>query len=140
MSQEENEIDEETEEGARSFAHVVLTLCEGDLNTAASQELHDMLLHLRSEAVARNKTVKGEFTLKFVVEVTEDDVVGIAHSIKVKVPEPKRRTAHMWLSPGGNLTPENPRQQMLPGLREVPAGPKTAAREVAPARMTVKEV
>lgn len=140
MSKHHEELDEEIAEGPRSFAHQIATLCEGEVNIACSQELHDLLLHLRHEAQARRKNVKGELTLKLVLEVRDDDVVGIAHSIKTKAPEPRRRAALMWLSPGGNLTPENPRQQELPGLREVPGGRNEAPREVAPARAPAKEV
>lgn len=134
------QIDEENEEGPRSFAHQIGTMCEGEVNLACSTELHDLLLHLRHEAQARCKKVKGTFKLELTIEVTDDDIVGIAHSIKVKAPEPRRRAAIMWLSPGGNLTPENPRQQTLPGLREVPGGRNESPREVAPGRAPAKEI
>lgn len=127
MSTEDEELEEHTEEGPRSFAHQIATMCNGETNIEASQELHDLLLALRAEALARRKKVKGEFKLVFAIEVNDDDVVTISPSIKSKAPEPRRSGSIWWLTPGGNLTPENPRQAVLPGIREVP---RPAVREV----------
>lgn len=126
MSKNE-EIEEHIEEGPRSFAHQIATMCNGATNIEASQELHDLLLALRAEAAARRKNVKGVFKLELHIEVNDDDVVAVAPSIKSKCPEPRRATSIMWLTAGGNLTPENPRQQELPGVREVP---RPAVREI----------
>lgn len=110
----------------RSFAHALATLCEGEANAACSSDMHELLLVLSAEAAARRKKVKGTLKLDLTFEVDDNGVVGIAYSVKAKAPEPRRQTAVMWLK-GGNLTPENPRQQKLP-LREVNAG--AGAREV----------
>lgn len=136
---DDEDLDLDTEEGPRSFAHQVATLCDGDLNAAASQDMHDLLLALRSEAQARCKKVKGTFKLELTIEVNDDDVAGISFSVKTKAPEPRRRTAVMWLSPGANLSPENPRQQNLPGLREV-AGGRNETREVGAKPAATREV
>ena len=116
--EEENHVSEQTE--PRSFAHAIATLCEGEANGALSSDMHELLLVLSAEASARRKKVKGTLKLDLVFEVDDNGVVGIAYSVKTKAPEPRRQTAVMWLK-GGNLTPENPRQQKLP-LREVNAG------------------
>lgn len=123
----EEELDERTEEGPRSFAHQLATMCDGETNIEASQELHDLLLNLRAEAAVRRKNVKGELIFRLSIEVTDHDIVTVAPPIKSKSPEPRRASTIMWLTAGGNLTPENPRQQTLPGVREVP---RPAVREI----------
>ena len=106
-------------EGPRSFAHHILTFSEGDLNAECSEELRRLLFNLHEDAMKRSKPSKGSFRLELTIEVSEAGMVGISPSIKTKAPEPKRRSGHMWVTKGGNLTHENPRQTTLPGLREV---------------------
>lgn len=124
-----DEFEEETAEGPRSFAYHIATFSEGDLNRDCSRELRDLLFQLSEEANAREAPVKGTFKLELTIEVSDTGMVGIAPSIKTKAPERKRRGAHLWVTKGGNLSRENPRQQNLPGLREVTDGRSGALRE-----------
>lgn len=121
------------EEGAHSFAHQVATLCEGEANEAISDEMFALLQSLRAEASARRKQVKGTLKVELFFVVDDNDTVGITYSVKKKAPEPRRQSAHMWLTKGGNLSPENPRQQKLP-LREV-NGDRRPLREVEDAEV-----
>lgn len=121
---------EENEEGPRSFAHTIATFAEGELNADCSKELRDLLFVMHEEATRLEKPMKGSFKLELTIEVSEAGMVGIAPSIKTKAPEKKRRGSHMWVTKGGNLTHENPRQQTLPGLREVGGGRNEAPRDV----------
>ena len=41
------------------------------------------------------------------------------------MPKPARKRGRFWVTPGGHLSPENPRQRKLP-LMEVPAAPRRA--------------
>jgi hypothetical protein len=124
----EGYVEEINEEGPHSFAHQIALMCDGETNAEASEEMHDLLKRLRAEASARRKKVKGTLKLELTLEVDDNDVVGLSYSIKCKAPEPRRQTQVLWLSKGGNLSPENPRQQKLP-LREV-GGRDEPAREV----------
>lgn len=111
-------VEEDQEEGPRSFAHTIATICEGELNSAASEELHRMVGYLEDEATGRRSKVKGKFKLELDLTVDDAGTVLFSYSIKTKVPEPRRQAAVMWITKGGNLSPENPRQTRLP-LREV---------------------
>lgn len=116
-------------EGPRSFARFIEALGEGDVHAELSQELFELGRKLLSQARARMANVKGTLVLKLKFDADPKGVVDIEHSVEVKVPKPRRAAATMWLTKGGNLSPENQRQQVLPGIREVTA-PAAAPREL----------
>ena len=116
------------EEGARSFARFVEMVSDGACQLEASAELHKLCCALREDASARSNASKGELTVRFALTVEPSGVVGVAYEIKRKEPTPSRPKGVLWLTKGGNLSAQNPRQQTLP-LREV-SGTAEPAREV----------
>ena len=111
----------ERPEGARSFARFLEKLADGDAHVELSEALHTLGAQLREEAIRVDNRVKGEITLKLAIEVEPNGVVAIRYDVKTKTPEAKRPSSVGWISTGGNLLFENPRQQKLP-LREVGSG------------------
>lgn len=111
-------------EGARSFTRALEMVADGRLATEASQALNEHLSKLAAIADDRCDTAKGELTLKLKLAVEPTGAVSIVYELKTKEPTPIRPKGHLWLTPGNNLTPHNPRQQALP-LHEVKsdAGP-----------------
>lgn len=105
--------EDESTEGARSFARFMDWANSGALNSDASHELHRFLGDLRTRAM-RSNGAKGTFTLTLKIALDDADQVQIEHSIKTRVPELPRRKGAAYLTRGGNLTPDNPRQQSLP--------------------------
>lgn len=116
----------EKPEGPRAFARFIEALSEGDVHAELSNELHELGVKLRSTARNRMTTVKGSLVLKLKFAADEKGVVDIEHVIETKVPKPKAAKAMMWLTPGGNMSAENPRQPLLPGIREVSLPAQTA--------------
>ena len=119
--------DEKKEEGPRSFARFVEQVADGQCHNDLSQELHELLKVCGNDANARRDVSRGKLTLELSLKVDPEPgrVVGVVYSIKTKHPEKKRPAGLFWLTKGGNLTVENPRQQTLP-LREVPAAKNEA--------------
>ena len=117
------------DEGAKAFSNLLLGWEDGELHTDLSKELQQLNAKLREIAKIRGKS-KGELVLSIKLAVDEYDVVSIDTTYKVKAPQPPRRKTTMWLTPGGNLTPANPRQLEM-GLRPVPAPSMTDAPETA---------
>lgn len=111
---------EHEEEGTRSFTRALDAIADGDLVIDAGEELHKLLRQLRAEGDRRHGDVKGTFTLKLAITVERGGVVEIRPTITAKASDRKLSRGTLWMTPGGNLTPENPRQQKL-GLREVTA-------------------
>ena len=109
------------EEGPRSFAHFFQSLDGGEANVCASVDLHKLSSALRDEAKRRRSAVKGTLTLTLELKCDEAGTVEANYTTKIKEPVRKSSKSIFWLTKGGNLTPENPRQQNLP-LREVQGG------------------
>jgi len=118
----------EKAEGARSFAVLLQTIGEGDLNRELSAEMHKLGNILQEESLKREEAVVGKLTMKMAVKV---DPRGVAHfiwDVTSTPPKPKRCGAAMFVNKEGNFVYENPRQQAL-FPREV-KGRREEAREV----------
>lgn len=97
------------------------------LNAELSEELHALVRRLELHAYDFGKA-KGVITLALTIDIDREGVVTVDPDVKLKAPKPARKKGRYWLTPGGNLSPENPKQTTLP-LREVP---KAGARDVGP--------
>lgn len=101
------------EEGPRSFTVFLRDLAEGEAESELSYHLHELCKKLQEEAAARHDKAAGEIVLKIRLIADHKDNVVVAYSIDAKAPKRKTSAAVYWLTKGGNLTPENPRQQKL---------------------------
>lgn len=118
----------EKDEGARSFAHLLTQIDEGSFNEELSAAMRELARDLNSYACKFRRDGKGEIAIGLRVAVDEKGVTSVVGEFKVKRPKVPRASSQFFLTVGGNLSLENPRQQKLP-LREV-AGPGPA-RELA---------
>lgn len=114
------------DEGPRSFTHFLEHLGGGDARRELSEELHELGKRLAHETAARDRNATGEITLKIKLKADKSGLVSTTYEIKRKDPSRTATPGVVWLTRGGNLSPENPRQSDLPGLREVPAGRASA--------------
>jgi hypothetical protein len=110
---------ESNQEGPRSATVFVANLAEGACAAQLSEELHELARTMQREAYSRDTKVKGELTLKLRFVAKPNGVVDVEYKIKSKAPAKKTAPATLWLTDGGNLVNENPRQMKLP-IREVP--------------------
>lgn len=110
---------EKQDEGARSFGVLLQSIGDGTFHAEVSEEMHALTKKLDGHAFDFGKA-KGTITIALTVEIDRDGVVTIDPDVKLKVPKPARKKGRFWVTPGGNLSPENPKQAQLP-LREVPA-------------------
>ncbi len=106
-----------TQEGPRAFARWFEKLGDGQAHFDMSRALFELGGVLRQQALERGEC-KGELTLKLKFKVDPHLQVITSYQVTVKEPEPSRPASMHWLTKGGNLTVENPRQTSLP-LREV---------------------
>jgi len=105
------------DEGPKAFSNLLAGFEDGQLHSDLSKDLMKLNAQLREHAKLRGKA-KGEITLSIKLDADEYEVVTLTTSYKVKAPIPPRRKTTMWLTPGGNLSPANPKQTVLP-LRDV---------------------
>lgn len=105
------------DEGPRSFGVILQKIAEGAAEAELSRELFALTKVLKEEARFREGKVKGSLVLKLALEVDGADkvpLVKVAFDVATKAPKPARRNGHFWLTEGGNLTHEAPKQVGLP--------------------------
>jgi hypothetical protein len=119
MSKKDREIITD-DEGARSFGVFLHELADGDAESELSVEMRDLVTELTGHAINTGQDATGAITLKIQFKVTPRRECSSGYTIDTKKPKPKRAGSTFYVTKGGNLTVEHPRQARLP-LREVPA-------------------
>lgn len=105
---------------ARPFADVLRELGAGSTYDDLTAQLAEVV-----EAVVQTRKV-GELSIKLKVKPNGEGSVIIADEIKAKVPEPARGDSVFFVTSGGSLVRQDPRQADLP-LRRVDAAVPGAA-------------
>jgi len=119
---------ETKEEGPRSFISFLGTIADGEAEAELSYQLHELTKRMQEEAVTRGEYVKGSLSLNIKMTVSNLGHAIIGYEVATKQPKRKTSGAAFWLTKGGNLTVDNPKQQKLV-LREVKS-PREAARDI----------
>ena len=105
---------------ARPFADVLRELGAGSTYDDLTAQLAEVV-----EAVMQTRKL-GELSIKLKIKPNGEGSVIIADEIKARVPEPPRGESVFFVTTGGALVRQDPRQQDLP-LRRVDAAVPGAA-------------
>lgn len=112
------------QEGPRSFSVLITGLDDGAVHSDVSEKLQAMVTEISEQARLKDGKVRGVFDLKLSVTVDAKGVAEVAADVTVKTPPRKRSPTTVWVTQGGNLTTEIPRQEPLFGKpRAVPDAP-----------------
>lgn len=123
-------------EGTKPFAHFLEMLDDGAFHWELSEALRDLCGTL-SQTAADGGIPKGKIVVTFDLKMSRKNLE-VAPKFTVKKPEKPLAKSFLWLTPGNNPTPENPRQERFRfGPRAVADGP---VREVTEESRTVREV
>ena len=125
------------DEEARDFSHFFNSLDEGNAAAEASVALQELVKETSAKAAHRMKALVGTLNIALAVAIDETGVSRVTYEIKAKPPKHKTQPSTFWVSKGGNLTPNNPRQIEL-GIRDVSRG-QAPARDVAPVAAAPRE-
>lgn len=106
-------------EGPRSFSVLLTSLDDGAVHTELSQKLHAMVSELRERSTLEDRKLRGEMKLHLKVDVRKG-VAEVTADVETKLPRRRREPTTVWVTKGGNLTTEVPRQERLP-LRDASA-------------------
>lgn len=106
--------EQQEDEGTRGFAHFISVLGQGEAHADISQELHKLTSELHGLAKGAGAVTKGKLTLVLSLEVKPSGEMQVGHGVKITSSKPKKATSHAWVTKGGNVTFEHPRQQSLP--------------------------
>lgn len=97
----------------RLFTDVIRDLRFGETLDEISAEFNNLV-------TAVEKTGKvGELTFKVKVKPSAAGAIEVIDDIKTKLPQLAKGTSLFFATPEGNLVRNNPRQDELPGLKEV---------------------
>jgi hypothetical protein len=77
------------------------------------------------------RPTSGEITLKIKL-IANEEVITAGYAVAVKEPPQRNKASSFWVTKGGNLTVENPRQTKLP-LKEVPRAQEDVREAETPA-------
>lgn len=114
------------DEGARSATRFIEMVGDGQCNADLSHALHKLGLKLASECRQRGDKVHGSITLTLKFTAEPAGIVAVGYEINAKEPKSRTSGSVFWITKGGNFSGENPRQTVIPGIREV----KPATHEV----------
>jgi hypothetical protein len=98
-------------EGVKPFNSVLAQLEGGMLHEELSDKIHDLNAAL-SEFAAQRGQAKGSLTLRLDMTM-KNGIVVIKGEVVTKTPKLDREETIFWLSPGNNLSVENPKQLPL---------------------------
>jgi hypothetical protein len=90
----------------------------------------DMLIKMQQFQMNNGGKVKGKFTITVDYTLDKQLTMQVAADAKFTLPKKPRATAALWTTEDGKLTPQNPRQPSLFGIRDVTP-------EIQPVRSTL---
>jgi hypothetical protein len=119
------------DEGARSATRFIEQVADGQCNADLSHALHKLGLRLAAECRQRQDKCSGEVTLRLKFVAEPSGIVGVGYEVNAKEPKTRTSGSVFWITKGGNFTGENPRQTVIPGIREVKVVTETRELEAA---------
>lgn len=115
------------DEMPRSAAVILHELGDGSTLAELSAEIQRTVLACERYALDMGSAGKGKVVLTLDMRVEKNGTCAVRASVAAKVPRAVAPPAAMWVTKGGNLSPENPRQAGLP-FRDV--NQRAEAREI----------
>lgn len=129
------ELEPHEDEGTRAFGVLLSQVDDGCFHAEASETLQALTRELAAYAGKYMRDAKGDLTLKLSLKVSPQGTVTLTGDVKKKAPPTPRGATTFWVTKGGNLANENPRQQKLP-LRDVSAPEKP--RDIEPTKQETR--
>lgn len=139
MKPQKDTGDARDKEGPRSFAHIITQLGGGDVHRDLSDDLHELMRAVQDQVqhIEGSTKIRGEMSIKIKLTADAYGVCGLDVDSSIKKPKRRRPTRQAFITAGGNLTTEHPRQTELP-LQEV--GRRGVAQEVPDVSREAREV
>jgi len=132
------EQQDQTDEGSRSFAYIIQHVADGEAHREASAVLQELIKTISDRARLSNSDASGEMTVKFKLTVDPRGVADVVYDVSSKLPRVKKVASTMWVTRGGNLSVDSPRQTRLP-LMDVSA-PTNEVRNIDPETGEVRSI
>lgn len=102
------------DEGPRSAAVLLQQIDDGELHAELSETIQRVSSELVEIAEHASGKASGTITLTLKLAAKSNRTVAVSAALTSKTPKVVRPGSTFWLTDGGNLSPENPRQAKLP--------------------------
>lgn len=97
----------------------------GDFLAQFMADHQKLILEMHQAQMDQGGKVKGGFTITVDYTLDRQLSLAVTAEAKIKLPKKPKASASLWITAEGMLTPQNPRQPSLPGIRDVTPGPQT---------------
>jgi hypothetical protein len=104
--------------GIRQFTDVIRDMRFGETLDEISEEFNKLVTAVESTGKG------GELIFKVRLKPSSSGAIEVIDDIKSKIPQLAKGSSLFFATPEGNLVRNNPRQDELPGLKEVAANTK----------------
>ena len=103
----------------RTADQILAMLDNGDFLTGFLENHADLIIAMHEHQMNHGGKVKGKVTLSLNYTLDKQLTMMIEGDAKFDKPKAPKASATVWTTADGNLTPQNPRQPALPGIRDV---------------------
>lgn len=103
----------------RTADQILAMLDNGDFLLAFLADHQDLILSLHNHQMTQGGKASGSFTLKVSYTLDKQLAMHLTGDAKFDKPKKPKAAATLWTTADGMLTPQNPRQPSLPGIRDV---------------------
>lgn len=100
-------------ETPKPFNLVLAQMEDGVLHDDLTDKLHELLGDISQHAADTNGDAKGVLSINLTFKLSEG-VIHVQAEVKTVAPKQTRARTMFWLTPGNNLSAENPKQRELP--------------------------
>lgn len=103
----------------RTADQILAMLDNGDFLQQFLIDHQDLITSMHSHQLAQGGKAKGSFTIKVNYTLDKMLTMNVEGEAKFDKPKKPKAAATLWTTADGLLTPQNPRQPSLPGIRDV---------------------
>lgn len=103
----------------RTADQILAMLDNGDFLSRFLTEHAELIVSMHNHQMNHGGKVKGAVSIKWSFTLDKQLSMHMEGDFKIDKPKEPKASATLWTTAEGNLTPQNPRQPSLPGIRDV---------------------
>lgn len=103
----------------RTADQILAMLDNGDFLHNFLTEHAELIVAMSNHQIAHGGKVKGKVTITLNYTLDKQLSMNVEGDVKFDKPKAPKASATLWTTADGTLTPQNPRQPSLPGIRDV---------------------
>lgn len=108
----------------RTADQILAMLDNGEFLQTFLEKHADLIIAMHEHQMNHGGKAKGKVTLTLSYVLDKQLSMSIEGEAKFEKPKAPKASATLWTTADGTLTPQNPRQPSLPGIRDATPGPQ----------------